>query len=198
MNAHSLRPPQAARPGARLARLAGLLLALGTAASPLLADEALGRLFFTPERRQALERQRLYNIQDTSHATEEPVVTLNGIVRRSSGKGSAWINGMVQHDREDISGLQVRPDGRHPGRATLKDLGNDSSTSLGVGAMLRHKSNADADADRRANVISQVVRRRYGVRQSLAQLRRLLAGQALCEHDKFIAANARRDIRRAQ
>lgn len=144
MNAHSLRPPQAARPGPRLARLAGLLLALGTAASPLLADEALGRLFFTPERRQALERQRLYNIQDTSHATEEPVVTLNGIVRRSSGKGSAWINGMVQHDREDISGLQVRPDGRHPGRATLKDLGNDSSTSLGVGDSHRRGSNESA------------------------------------------------------
>lgn len=146
MNAHSLRSPDIAsrRPGARLVQLAGLLLALGAAASPLLADEALGRLFFTPERRQALERQRLYNIQDTSHATEEPVVTLNGIVRRSSGKGSAWINGMVQHDREDISGLQVRPDGRNPGRATLKDLGNDSSTSLGVGDSHRRGSNESA------------------------------------------------------
>jgi hypothetical protein len=50
------------------------------------AEETLGRLFFTPERRQALDRQRQLNIQDSKQVVEDPTLTINGMVTRSSGK----------------------------------------------------------------------------------------------------------------
>ena len=54
----------------------------------------LGRLFFTPEQRAALDRQRLLNpglSNDTMDS--EGSQTLNGEVRRSSGRNTRWING---------------------------------------------------------------------------------------------------------
>lgn len=84
---------------------AGRLLLLGTllaaiAAPASAADdgggEALGRLFFTPERRAVLDRQRALNIQE-SQQVEDPTVTVNGVVRRSSGRDTAWINGAPQN-----------------------------------------------------------------------------------------------------
>jgi hypothetical protein len=57
-------------------------------------QEGLGRLFFTPEQRAALDRQRLLNpglSNDTMDS--EGSQTLNGEVRRSSGRNTRWING---------------------------------------------------------------------------------------------------------
>ncbi|OQY70928.1 MAG: hypothetical protein B6D47_06895, partial [Rhodocyclaceae bacterium UTPRO2] len=62
------------------------LLAAGAHA----ADETLGRLFFTPERRAALERQRQLNIRETQKTIEGAELGVSGIVQRSSGKNTAW------------------------------------------------------------------------------------------------------------
>lgn len=130
--------PPGSLPSIRLRPIGAILLALAVWGSDTQAgEEALGRLFFTPERRQALDRQRQYNLQDNSHATEAPVVTLNGVVQRSSGHRSAWVNGTVQHDDEDLSGIRVRPGQGNPGQATLRDGGNGSVNTLGIGDSLR-------------------------------------------------------------
>jgi len=80
--------------------LLGTLLAAAFSTIPAVAEEpaseALGRLFFTPERRAALDRQRALNIQE-SQQIEDPTVTVNGVVRRSSGRDTAWINGAPQN-----------------------------------------------------------------------------------------------------
>lgn len=73
--------------------LIGLLLATTLIASPALADNApLGRLFFTPEERLSLDRQRQYR-QTESQTTTAGTVTVNGLVRRSDGKVTTWVNG---------------------------------------------------------------------------------------------------------
>jgi len=113
--------------------LALAVILAGLAQTTLAEDPSVGRLFFTPERRQALDRQRLYNIQDTSPTAEEPVVTLNGVVKRSSGRRTAWLNGVVQHDNEDLTGTKVKPGRRNPGRATLEESGGGNTTTLSVG-----------------------------------------------------------------
>lgn len=56
--------------------------------------EISGRLFFTPEQRAMLDNARRQNIQQ---ATEEQAamsggVTFNGVVQRSDGRATLWVN----------------------------------------------------------------------------------------------------------
>ena len=69
-----------------------LLLAGSLPAWP--QSEPLGRLFFTPQQRSLLDRQRMQGM--TSNFDQQASYTLNGEVRRSSGKNTRWINGEPQ------------------------------------------------------------------------------------------------------
>ena len=72
-------------------------LAAGALVAPALAQTQapLGRLFFTPEKRQLLDRQRDLNVQAQQETPEDPTLTINGVVTRSSGKRTVWINGVA-------------------------------------------------------------------------------------------------------
>jgi hypothetical protein len=83
------------------------LLALLVAGQALAAEPPLGRLFFTPERRAALERQRQLNIQE-DQALEGSTVSLNGVVVRSSGRNTVWVNQQAQPERSVATGVAVR------------------------------------------------------------------------------------------
>ncbi len=82
-----------------------LLLFVCTTPYPTTAEE-LGRLFFTPERRQQLDHQRQFNIEERSEAADDPTLTINGIVLRSSGKNTTWINGIARESQQ-YDGLTV-------------------------------------------------------------------------------------------
>lgn len=71
-----------------------MLLAL-TAGSPLaMAADDLGRLFFTPEQRKALDARRKARVPDKPTAIAvSPTVRLDGYVKRSGGKSTVWVNG---------------------------------------------------------------------------------------------------------
>lgn len=57
-------------------------------------EEALGRLFLTPAERTALDRQRhIAPGANASRPDQESRLTINGEVRRSSGRNTRWING---------------------------------------------------------------------------------------------------------
>ena len=102
--------------------LAGLLFALTLLAAsspPAYAEDELGRLFFTPERRQILDRQRELNIQETQAIPEEPTFTINGIVTRSSGKQTTWINGVAQNEN-DASGITITTNRKTPGKVIVQ------------------------------------------------------------------------------
>ena len=103
--------------------LAGLLCALALIAAsspPACAEDELGRLFFTPERRQILDRQRELNIQETQAIPEEPTFTINGIVTRSSGKQTTWINGVAQSESDMPSGVSVTSNRKNPGKVLVQ------------------------------------------------------------------------------
>lgn len=71
-----------------------LMIDLSTARAE---PEALGRLFFTPQQRAELDRQRLVNPAFSSGTPDQPgSLTINGEVRRSSGRNTRWINGEAQ------------------------------------------------------------------------------------------------------
>lgn len=112
--------PTRQRPARRATRrLAGLLLiiALSPAAN---AEEALGRLFFTPERRQSLDRQRQMNIPAAGQVNEDLTLTINGVVTRSSGKRTSWVNGTPQNENEISGGMAVIPRGKDPGKVVVR------------------------------------------------------------------------------
>lgn len=66
----------------------------------------IGRLFFSPNERAMLDRLRQKSGGNAISATEQ--ITLNGIVRRSSGKTTAWINQFPQHENETPQGIAIR------------------------------------------------------------------------------------------
>ncbi|HEX9181389.1 MAG TPA: hypothetical protein VF859_13390, partial [Burkholderiales bacterium] len=67
---------------------------LAAAAAPAQADQ-LGRLFFTPEQRATLESLRLVPATAAA-ATPTDRVSVDGIVQRSGGAATVWINGVPQ------------------------------------------------------------------------------------------------------
>lgn len=64
--------------------------------SPQAQQESLGRLFLTPEQRQTLDRQRQANPGGPQADDGASSLTLNGEVRRSSGRNTRWVNGMAE------------------------------------------------------------------------------------------------------
>ena len=118
-----------------------LLAALCPAAS---ADEELGRLFFTPERRQALDRQRQFNIQEKQETPEEPMLTINGVVTRSSGKRTVWLNGVAQNDNEKPSGVAIIPSRKVPGNVVVQP-GDARAGNAKVGETVNRNTGETSD-----------------------------------------------------
>lgn len=70
------------------------------ASSPVFADEALGRLFYTPEQRArmdvARQHERSVRIDEEESAPQSANILLNGVITRSDGKSTLWINNRIQ------------------------------------------------------------------------------------------------------
>ncbi len=66
------------------------------------AADAIGRIFFTPAQRAQLDLARSQKIVATQ-TKDEPIpefVTYNGIVRRTDGKATVWVNNRAMSDTE--------------------------------------------------------------------------------------------------
>lgn len=95
-----------------------LFLLLATAPLASHAEE-LGRFFFTPQERQALDAQHAVtppaaSPSDTGAASAGnlgPSIAVQGVVKRSSGKFTAWVNG-TPYD-ESSAGQLLRAPGKN-------------------------------------------------------------------------------------
>jgi hypothetical protein len=125
--------------GEEAVRLAPFALVLTLLAPPAVAAEPLGRLFYTPDQRSSLDTARSKRAR-TALATEkeEPpappspeVVTYGGMVRRSDGKTTVWLNNHAVGEKEAASRLvgKVRPDGS----VTLQSPQTGKNVELRVG-----------------------------------------------------------------
>jgi len=99
-------------------------------------DEPLGRLFYTDKERAALDA-------NIARVTKKPVkaipippsVTLNGIVTRSDGERTVWIDGRAYYQgNPDNVRVITRPD--EPGVAELKVPGVSERRPVRVGQRL--------------------------------------------------------------
>jgi hypothetical protein len=97
---------------------------LAAAQAPKPAAEPMGRLFFTPAQRAQLDvarKQRTRTSLATERAEEDTAaptpqtITYDGVVRRSDGKSTVWINSRPVNEKESASGGvivgRVRADG---------------------------------------------------------------------------------------
>lgn len=63
------------------------------------AQAPLGRLFFTPDERAALDAGGPLHAEPPAAETELTPRRLDGIVRRSDGRATVWINGEAERRR---------------------------------------------------------------------------------------------------
>ena len=74
--------------------------------------EELGRLFFTPAQREALDARRKARVPDKPAAAgivASPTMRLDGYVKRSGGRSTVWVNGETA---DDSVRLPASTDGR--------------------------------------------------------------------------------------
>jgi len=110
---------------------AALALTLSCIAAPATAEE-LGRLFFTPQQRQDLDRRRATNrAEEETPQIKEGPLTLEGHVQRSSGKTTTWINGVPQYDSHSS---------RDPARITVAPNVGEPGVSLKIGQIYERMS----------------------------------------------------------
>ena len=113
----------------RLFAVFSMLVVTASPCVPAFAEEPLGRLFFSPERRQALDRQRQFNIQEKQEVPVDPTFTIDGVVTRSSGRKTVWVNGSVQEEREVKQGVTVTPNRINPGKVIVQSEGGPTSAA---------------------------------------------------------------------
>jgi hypothetical protein len=124
-------------------RTAGFLLwvAAGTAGAAQPAVQPIGRLFFTPAERAQLDVARANKrvAEPPAGKSAEPprpetqIITYNGIVRRSDGKATLWLNSRAADEKEALSGLPVSGRVRPDGGVTLQVPNSGGTIDLRVG-----------------------------------------------------------------
>lgn len=94
-------------------------------------DAPIGRLFYTPERRLVLDRQRASN-RPSERQVESRQLSFDGLVQRSSGQRTVWVNGRPLTERDDgVLRVTTQPD--RPGRARLT-IPNEGGHDMTVGS----------------------------------------------------------------
>ena len=121
-----------------------LMLLLSVPAPSAHAEDGLGRLFFTPERRQILDRQRQMNIQTRPETPEDPTLTINGVVARSSGKRTVWINGVAQNENDLPGDVSVIPNRKEPARVIV-NTGQASTANARIGETINRTTGEASD-----------------------------------------------------
>jgi hypothetical protein len=125
--------------------LAALAASVSVAAEG--ADQRLGRLFFTPQQRATLDAGRSIAPAKPRRAARPSgpsEIRLDGIVTRSDGERTVWVNGRAYHNAAP-SGVSVAPTA-DPARARVQVRTDRRPVEMRVGQQL----------DRAAGRVSEV------------------------------------------
>ena len=114
-------------------------LALAVAWPPSFAAEPLGRLFYTPAQRAQMDAARSQKSRPPVASEQEQaasmpeVVTFDGVVRRSDGRTTVWINNRAINDGKAVGGVPLASRLRPDGSVNLGIAQSDRSVDLKVG-----------------------------------------------------------------
>ena len=118
----------------RRALLLAVLLLPGAAPA-----QELGRLFFTPDQRAALDARRRARVPDKPAAVpqaEQPTTRVDGAVRRSGGRSTVWVNGEAIPENPRTEGAHLETEGAKSGRVAIPAGENTQRYDLRVGETL--------------------------------------------------------------
>lgn len=121
-----------------------LVLCACIAASPAAAEDKLGRLFFTAAQRAALDAGKQINL--AKKGKRAPTIKtpgkikLNGVVVRSDGERTVWVNNRAYQGRRNPTGLRVSPSTQEPAIADIQIRGDRKPVKLRVGQTYRRAS----------------------------------------------------------
>ncbi|HEV8646526.1 MAG TPA: hypothetical protein VGR01_13270 [Burkholderiales bacterium] len=125
-----------------------LLLSGLSCSSAVFAAEPLGRLFFSPAQRNALDAGKKITAPRAARAPAAPrgprEVTLNGVVTRSDGESTVWVNGRALDERP-ASGVSASASGSDPAAARLKLGGARDTVQMRVGQRLERSTGKIAE-----------------------------------------------------
>lgn len=117
-----------------------LVLTVAALAAPAAPGaEPLGRLFYTPAQRAQLDAARSQRSRGPVAPEQEPaaavpeLMTYDGMVRRSDGKTTVWINNRAINDGRPASNLPFTSRLRPDGSVKLGVTQTDRSVDLKVG-----------------------------------------------------------------
>jgi hypothetical protein len=123
-------------------------------------SESLGRLFFTPSERARLDdlRHRPPPPPVEIAKPEQPLpapgpryVTVNGVVRRSDGESTVWLNNKPVRGQQAEQGLLVAPTrGQPPSHVTVRVPETGRSVDVKVGQQLEVNSGSVQETYRQA------------------------------------------------
>jgi len=118
-----------------LAAAIAALCALGAAQSA--SAQALGRLFFTPEQRAALDARRKARLPDKPvAAAPSPTTRIDGYVQRSGGRSTVWVNGEALPEGAQPEDLRVAPRRGDPARLSISTGEDRGSVEMRIGSTL--------------------------------------------------------------
>ncbi len=133
-----------------LARTALAALGITLAGAASAQAQELGRLFFTPEQRAALDARRKARVPDKPAATpvtESPITRINGAVQRGGGKSTVWVDGQMIPEDAQADSARVTPRGPNSGRVSIP---------AGEGAQ-RHDLRVGESLDRGSGEVRDVI-----------------------------------------
>ena len=118
-----------------------LLALIAALAAPDTAPaEPLGRLFFTPAQRSALDAGKRLSTAPATTQRAAPrgpgSITLNSVVRRSDGEYTVWVNGRALA-QGGAPGVNAAPSNSHRAAARVNLRGTKNPVELRVGQQLK-------------------------------------------------------------
>ncbi len=141
----------------RLSILFCCALAAALTSVPAPAQERLGRLFFTPAQRASLDVARSQRAR-AALSTEKPeqeaapvpqTITYSGVLRRSDGKTTVWINNQPVNDQESAGAAAIVGQVRRDGSVMLQVPQSGRSVILKPGQSVELLSGAVEEANSR-------------------------------------------------
>ena len=118
--------------------------------------QELGRLFFTPEQRAALDARRKARVPDKPAATpviEQPATRIDGAVRRSGGRSTVWVNGEAVPENPRSEGARLQSRGRRADSVSVPVGESAQRYDLRVGETLDRASGEVRDVVGKDSVI---------------------------------------------
>ncbi len=95
--------------------------------------QGMDRLFYSPGERAALDAQRHHS---PLPGAGTDTVTVNGLVTRSSGKSTVWVNGAPRNEDHPGNGVEILRKQAAGGKVTVRPPTGDKAVDLKVGQTL--------------------------------------------------------------